>query len=253
MAKMDERISKLLLLATRIGSTGISIAQMREDILSQIANWVDAQFGFWAWGRGMPLDSSIAPVAAIPVGLTAQKWAGMQETALSEDTVRLMNAPVRELLRSSPHVTASRSTFWSDQQWSSDPFVERVLHPMGIDNWLVSVHYFASDTWTSLTFFRALGKSDFSVDDLRLAELAIGSIAWMQPQVSESIPPATFVDLSPRLRSVMMLLLDGQSRKQIAAGMGLTLHIVNDHCKEIYTRFQVNSATELAALFLKST
>ena len=38
----------------------------------------------------------------------------------------------------------------------------------------------------------------------------------------------------------------------VTAPIEISLHTVNDHCKEIYARFNVNSATELAALFLRS-
>ena len=166
--------------------------------------------------------------------------------------VRLFNQPIRELLKKQDHVTVSRSIIWSDAEWSSESFVTALLHPLDWDNWLISVRYLTSDTWTSMTFFRSLGRPDFEASDLELVELVMSSVEWMIPKVSESVPPATFIDLSPRLRSVMLLLLDGQSRKQIAANLGITLNTVNDHCKEIYHRFEVNSATELAARFLKS-
>jgi len=80
----------------------------------------------------------------------------------------------------------------------------------------------------------------------------MGSISWMQPRVSESVPAETFVGLTPRQRTVMLQLLDGQSRKQIAQSLGITVHTANDHIKAIYEHFQVRSATELAAKFLQS-
>jgi DNA-binding NarL/FixJ family response regulator len=47
------------------------------------------------------------------------------------------------------------------------------------------------------------------------------------------------------------MLLDGCSRKEIAAKMSLSLHIVNDSIKAIYRHFGTSSATELAARFMK--
>lgn len=80
----------------------------------------------------------------------------------------------------------------------------------------------------------------------------MAGIGWLAPQVSESIPDEAFAGITPRQRLVMLFLLDGLSRKQIAANLGLTLHSVNDHVKALYDRFNVKSATELAARFLKS-
>jgi len=51
----------------------------------------------------------------------------------------------------------------------------------------------------------------------------------------------------------MLIMPEGQSRKKIAADPNLSLHTVNDHCKELFTRFEVNSAMELSSRFLRSS
>lgn len=177
----------------------------------------------------------------------------MSQYALSPETDRLFNYPIRKRLEKKNHVTVSRSVVWDDSQWLADPVVTQVFHPLGWDNWIISVHYFKADTWTNLTFFRELGKPDFDEDERQFVELLLASVAWMQPQVSESISPQAFVGLTHRQRTVMLYLLDGMPRKEIAAHMEVSLHTVNDHCKELYRRFEVNSATELAARFLRAT
>jgi DNA-binding CsgD family transcriptional regulator len=60
------------------------------------------------------------------------------------------------------------------------------------------------------------------------------------------------VDLTDRQRLVTLLLLDGHSRKLIAANLGITEDTVGDHIKSIFKRFKVNSTTELAAIFLRN-
>jgi len=249
---MLQNIHELVGFLTQSESIALPIADRRELLVKRLAGWVGSASGFWSWGRGIPLESNITPVATIVTGFSKEQLSRFPEVALSDQTVRLFNQPIRELLRKQDHVTVSRSMIWNDSEWSSDPFVRNVLHSLDWDNWLISVRYLTSDTWASMTFFRSLGKPDYEPTDLELVELVMSSVEWMKPKVSESVSPSTFVDLSPRLRSVMLLLLDGQSRKQIASSLSITLHTVNDHCKEIYHRFEVNSATELAARFLKS-
>ena len=41
----------------------------------------------------------------------------------------------------------------------------------------------------------------------------------------------------------------GTPRKEIAADLGLSLHTVNDHLKQIYRHFGVRSQVELVARF----
>ena len=58
--------------------------------------------------------------------------------------------------------------------------------------------------------------------------------------------------LTPRQQMVARKLLAGLPRKAIARELGIKLDTVGDHLKAIYTRHGVDSATELAALFLRS-
>lgn len=246
-------IAELIKLVTAIEINQITLENRRERLMHFLKDNVKAHNGFWGWGRGMPLESSVAPVAVIPVGYTQEQWRAFQSIALSEFALQTFNLPIRELLQSRSHVTVSRSQLWTDEQWYSNPEVVANLHSIGFDNSLISVNYFETDNWTSATFFREKGEPDFSAADRELVDLAMGSIAWMQPKPSESVAASTFVDLSPRQRTVMLLLLDGLSRKEIAADLNLSLHTVNDHCKELFTRFEVNSAMELASRFLRSS
>jgi DNA-binding CsgD family transcriptional regulator len=54
-----------------------------------------------------------------------------------------------------------------------------------------------------------------------------------------------FNGLSPREREVVKLLLEGKSNKQIATSLHITDHTVEFHLKNIYSKCQVSSRTEL--------
>jgi DNA-binding CsgD family transcriptional regulator len=76
-------------------------------------------------------------------------------------------------------------------------------------------------------------------------------VGWLHPA---DVSPAgrTAITLSPRERQVMMFLMDGNSRKEIAAKMGLSPHTLTDYLKEIYRKFEVRSRAELLAKFIRS-
>lgn len=251
--KFSHLVGQLIGLLSGLDQSTLDLDQRRLHLISELAEWIDAKAGFWGWGRGSRAQSAISPIVSIPIGFNDKKWAAMSHMALSPESDRLFNAPIRQRLASSSHVTVCRSLIWERDAWSQDPVVQQAFHAEGLDEWLVSVRYFQSDSWINLTYFRELGKPEFDADDCALVHLVLGHVGWMRPRVTESIPPKSFVGLTHRQRTVMLLLLEGHSRKEIASKLGVSLHTVNDHCKEIYSRFAVNSATELAAKFLKST
>ena len=99
---------------------------------------------------------------------------------------------------------------------------------------------------------RREGGQPFGPAEKALIELAISSIPWLWPGAEETVPQEAIDDLSPRQRAVMFLLMDGLSRKKIAARLGISEETVNHHMKGVYQHFGVQSATELSALFLRS-
>jgi DNA-binding CsgD family transcriptional regulator len=99
---------------------------------------------------------------------------------------------------------------------------------------------------------REIGKPDFSDHESIALDLALESVAWMHSGIEESLPRETFVGLTPRQRIVMLMLLDGTTRKSIARQLRITQDTVGDHIKSIYNHFGIGSVSELAALFLRA-
>jgi DNA-binding CsgD family transcriptional regulator len=62
--------------------------------------------------------------------------------------------------------------------------------------------------------------------------------------------PENLVSLSPRERQVLLLLLGGDSQKQVASKLGLSPYTVGDHLKEIYRKLGVVSRAELLSKFI---
>lgn len=251
LAPSRNDVEQLLLATTSVERQTADVEARRTAVLERIAEIVGGEGGFWGWGRGHPLDSALTPVVGVPFGFTPGEWAAVVEASLDDDGRDLCAHPIAERLRSDRHVTMARAMLWNDDQWRRSRTYTRHLSPIGWDDWLTSVKYLGTDSWCCLTLWRRTGRPSFGEREAALLDLALAGIRWLHPAVSEVVPPNIFIGLSHRQRMVMMFLLDGSSRKQIAANLGVTLHTVNDHVKAIYERFQVNSATELAARFLK--
>jgi DNA-binding NarL/FixJ family response regulator len=59
--------------------------------------------------------------------------------------------------------------------------------------------------------------------------------------------------LSKRLRETLSHLLEGESEKQVAVKLGLSVPTVHDYVTSIYRHFLVSSRAELMAYFIRRT
>lgn len=245
-------LETLLRTVTSIETQAAEVGDRRLTLLRKLAELIDSPGGFWGWGRGRPGISTVIPVASISFGFTDSEWTRIASFCLSEEGQRMCQEPIFARMQNRSQVTIARRDIVADDLWYSSPGYLQTFQPAGLDDLLSTVRFCTTDIWCCLTLTRRSNKPPFGPRELQLIHLAVAGVSWLQPQVSESIPQSAFVNITPRQRLVMMFLLDGMSRKQIATSLGLTLHTVNDHVKALYTRFEVQSATELAARFLKS-
>lgn len=244
--------SKLLRLASSTSVQMGDAGERRQLFLTKLLELLGASGGFWGWGRGRPGITAVIPVASIPVGFSQEVWAKIVEFSLSNDGQRIAQEPIFKRLIHESHATVLRSDLIDDDAWHQSHAYTNSLESAGLDDFLTSVRYYAKDSWHCLTFFRQTGLDRFTHREASLVHMVLSSIDWLEPKSSETVPPDAFAIATPKQRVIMLYLLDGLPRKQIAAALGITLHTVNDHIKALYERFEVTSATELAAKFLKS-
>ncbi len=248
----DPSSSKLLAIVTHWDFVALPREQQRFELLNQILQLTRADAGYWRWGRGNWSDELPITSIKLTVPDETEVEARLEKLINHSETDRLIRAPLRDRLQIQPYATLSRSAVWSDAAWFKEPSVRNDWALVGFEEWLVGVYQFESSCWTEVSLFKSPSSECFDAASVSLVNAAIQHIGWLRPRDCSSTPVAMQNGLGKRQRAVMTLLLDGLPRKEIASRLGLSTHTVDDHCKKIYTRFQVNSATELAARFLRS-
>jgi DNA-binding CsgD family transcriptional regulator len=228
------------------------LGELRRATLETLATLLPADAGHWAWGRGHPASASIVPVAFINFGYTESELAATYQFGLDPRMRDEFSLPMAALLRADNVACALRRDIVPNEKWNADNWLYQNVRRTGMDSWIQSVRYAANDTWSNLYLARRIDRPEFVVADRDLVDLAISSISWLWANAEEVLPPEALADLSPRQRTVMFMLLDGLSRKKIAARLGIGEDTVNFHVKALYQHFHVQSATELAALFLRN-
>ncbi len=235
-----------------IGDNHSELAKRRRAFLATLAEVIGADCGWWSWGRGRPKDSTITPIANISFGFADNQRAVMIEWGLDAQSDREFRQPIIAKMGDAKSSTDLRRDIMSDEQWATFSHMRRQLALGGWGSWLHSVRYSDHDTWSNFFLLRNTGKEEFGCPEAVIVDTVLNSIPWLQSTAAEFLPPEAFLGITPRQRTVMLLLLDGLPRKTIARQLEIAEDTVSDHIKSIYTHFGVNSAGELAALFLRS-
>jgi DNA-binding CsgD family transcriptional regulator len=115
----------------------------------------------------------------------------------------------------------------------------------------MAIYPLSAASHSAAGFHRRLGGPRFTPREEAIVDAVFQHVDWLHPA---DVSPAgrTAITLSPRERQVMLFLLEGNSRKEMAAKMGLSPHTLTDYLKEIYRKFGVRSRAELLAKFIRS-
>lgn len=244
-------VGNLLESVVAIGDETFDLADRRRSLLCALCDLTAADAGFWAWGRGWPDADTLTPVAIIDFGFTDTQRADIVSWGLDQEAEKNFRSRFVEHVGEQQCVTSLREDLFSNIEWDAIPLMRRQLTNAGFGSWIHSVRYSASDTWSNLFLLRNTGAPEFGRTEADVIHVTLTSVPWMNSTAEEKLPPERFAGLTSRQRTVMLMLLDGLSRKRIATSLGIVEATVGDHIKAVFNHFGVGSVAELAALFLR--
>lgn len=108
----------------------------------------------------------------------------------------------------------------------------------------------APDMTSVVGLHREHGREPFTQRDLRIAHIVCSEVDWLHDAGVPEEDGGRSAALAPRLQTVLTLLVDGLSAKQIAFHLGLTVNTVRGYVKDIYRHFTVGSRQELMRRFM---
>jgi NarL family two-component system response regulator LiaR len=94
---------------------------------------------------------------------------------------------------------------------------------------LNAVHFFRKEKFDRREFARVVCEHALKLDDMPIREVRLGN----EPKILNA--------LSEREREVLTLLVEGQTNKQIAAALTITVNTVKKHVQSIFTKFNVDN------------
>lgn len=241
---------KLIPAIVSSANSSTNLQDRRESILQCLKEATQSDVGVWAWGRGNHRQQSIATVAFINFGFTPESLGIFLKGAFEPTICHAWRTRILTKMGEDSQSTFSRTDLYSSEEWETDPF-RGYLNQIRLNEWIHGLNYSTPDTWSNLFVARNEGAPPYRDADRELMRIAMKSVSWLHGSLEETVPPEAFEGLSPRQKTVLLMLLDGSTRKGIAASLQIGEDTVGDHIKGIYKHFGVNSVSELSAMFLR--
>jgi DNA-binding CsgD family transcriptional regulator len=224
-----------------------SVNERKQVLLNGVAELINADFWMWSTFRCNPR----VPGDAMTVGLIDGGWNDDQERVrfyevLTNPKLRAISARMLD-----PHdeqmITHSLDRFVSAEDWR---IAAPIWHGAGFDQLLVARYALGQDAFSAVGYYRRVGRPAFTERDRVVVHVIFQQVDWLHRHGSDVPAGEHVLRLSPRERQVLVLLLGGDSRKEVAHKLRLSEHTVGDYLKKIYKHFAVSSRAELLAYFI---
>jgi len=151
-----------------------------------------------------------------------------------------------------PLVTLTRRQLVPDNVWYRSPTFIVYKRPVAIDHEITSVcRVFDDGVCSVIALHRLDGERDFTSRERRLLRFFHGELGRLLGGPLKSITEPAIERLAPRLRETLACLLEGDSEKEVAARLGLSLATVHQYVTALYRHFRVHSRAQLLTHILK--
>jgi DNA-binding CsgD family transcriptional regulator len=231
----------------------ISIADRRRKVTSAICQLIESDVWLWFTGVIDPEANGDSMVTTFVDGgfSSDQERADFFRIIIHPELAPIATKPLAEALRSQRTITCRRQELVSDHTWDLSP-VSVIWNQLGFDDFIISAFPVGTNGYSALGFHRRINRPRFEETDSLIVSAMSHSLTWLHFAVSPPQASEVALQLSPRERQVLMMLLGGDSRKQVANKLGISEHTVTDYLKAIYSKFSVNSRAELLSKFVSS-
>ena len=129
--------------------------------------------------------------------------------------------------------------------WYNHPTVKKYRLDRGIDHFLYSIYPLGPAHCSAVGFFRRLDTQPFSDIQRRICHIVFANVKWLHENSFPDHKGENCKQLTPRLRTVLLYLIDGKKRDEIAKTLHISPQTVKTHVRNIYKHFNVKSQTEL--------
>ena len=226
-----------------------ALADRKRILLQGVADLIQADVWLWSTvARHEKVEGDVAAINLIDGGWRDDaERAAFIRYATDPATAIPGHEPVTALARRGLHFTVRRQELYEPEVWER---IEPHFQATGLSDFISSVYPINDDYFSGIGFYRRRPNPPFGDRERTIVHVVFQQVDWLHRDGSETSAGSSVLRLTGRERQVLLYLLGGHKRKQIAEKLKLSEHTVGDYMKSIYRQLQVTSRGELLARFI---
>lgn len=230
-----------------VAATG-SYNKCREFLLDGLCEMIGADAWAWALSRVDADTHQIYYLTNQVGGMDDGQWTAVAAAVEHPDMKAASKNFGEALANTEEPVTMSREQIDPDGL-SRKGELKKVWGRTGFDGMIMSGHPVDEASSCHIVIYRNDGAGSFSERQTQMAHIVLSEVAWLHAQGWPEDRGATIPKLSPRQRSVLIMLTGGHTRKEMASALEISENTVSGYVKDVYRHFDVHSQTDLVRKF----
>lgn len=230
-----------------VANSHLTLNQKRINLLQGISKLTDTDA--WVWGISGKFEAGERSTFSLShhEGFSDTQFAAYLEV-LEKPKMSKMFAPVlTEFAEMSSTLTRRRGQFDPDELIYTEEYSE--WRKIGLAPMVVSLTPVSGGGTSCVAIYRKYNSPPYSARESKIMHLILSELPWLHSEASSKAPSEAVYSLPPRLNTVLNLLLQGATRKDISARLDVSPNTLSGYSKEIYKRFGVHSQVELIHRF----
>ncbi|MEM1296861.1 MAG: LuxR C-terminal-related transcriptional regulator [Verrucomicrobiota bacterium] len=246
----DEDIRAMIRLLGEVGAAPLSLESKRVFMMEGVAALIGAEK--WTWSiLGTPsVEQELVNTVLIHGGFSEEQLAEHLKLQEHED-LQWLTAPLMKALGQATGQTTRLQQQLANEEQIAQASIYPLFQKAGLGAAMFSCRPTSNGQISAISLFRNLDDGLFSRREARIAHILLSEVPWLHDIVWTSHLSDSVSSLSKRQRIALSFMIQGKSRKQIASDMEISVHTVNDHVKELYRIFAVQSHVELMRRFIE--
>ncbi|MFK8253855.1 helix-turn-helix transcriptional regulator [Ancylobacter terrae] len=224
------------------------LAGVKRQLMTGICALINADA--WTWSLGCRAEPGQQPVylGIAYGGFDEARYARLLLAASHPDMAWTSEKLLTEMRRRNAHVTRLRQHIVDEATFVASG-VDRHLREADVGPFVFSLRPIDERAVSTISVFRRKDSAPFTEREARIAHVLLSELPWLHEAGWPLDRGASVPRLSPRLRLVLNLLLDGRSRKEMASSLSLSEYTIAQYQQAVYQHFGVHSHATLLKRF----